>query len=138
MCLSSDTLNGREGGRERHSFSWVSFYSFPMNVTAQLSWVMSYGMDSGNQHVHVCIYTHTHTYTHIHSYMNMCVHVCVVCLRVHKRKRIIHQSTLKAQQENWCYPSCSWVLFTPSICVASSGLFWATPVLRKRTLETVE
>lgn len=72
MCLSSDTLTRRV----RPSFSWVWFYSFPMNVTAQLSWVMSYWMDSGNQHVHVCTYTHIHIYTHLYIHAYTHVHAC--------------------------------------------------------------
>lgn len=120
MCLSSDTLNRRE----RHSFSWVSFYYFPMNVTAQLAWVMSYWMDFGNQHIHACIYTHMyiytyihiHTHTHTYTHVYMCVHVCAVCFHVYTRKGNIHQSTLQAQQENWCYPSCTCALFKHLCC----------------------
>lgn len=119
MCLSSDTLNRRA----RHSFSWVSFYSFPMNITAQLSWVMSYWMDWESArtcryiHIHVHIYIYTYIFIHSNTHMCTCRHVKAIYIKPPSR----HSRRTGATPH----------VYSLSICVASSGLFWATPILRK-------
>lgn len=72
MCLSSDTLTRRV----RPSFSWVWFYSFPMNVTAQLS-LGDELLDGLWESARTCLYIHTHTY--IYTSIYSCLHTCT-CL----------------------------------------------------------